>query len=119
MVTFHRIPYSVALARGLVQDRMLAELCDSIDRVENVDWGKADQLVRRATRSAGALAVTNSAFESGEKFAMAMDADAIPWWNTGTDFVFRRVQVVRIASICADTHSGFSPTRWETISSRN
>jgi kynurenine 3-monooxygenase len=46
MVTFHRVPYSVALARGLVQDRMLAELCDSIDRIEDVDWSKADQLVR-------------------------------------------------------------------------
>jgi kynurenine 3-monooxygenase len=47
MVTFHRIPYSVAQARGAVQDRMLAELCESIDRVEQLDWGKADRLIRR------------------------------------------------------------------------
>jgi kynurenine 3-monooxygenase len=47
MVTFHRIPYSVALARGTVQDRMLAELCESIDRVEDLDWDRADQLIRR------------------------------------------------------------------------
>jgi kynurenine 3-monooxygenase len=47
MVTFHRIPYSVALARGVVQDRMLAELCDSIKRVEDLDWDKADRLIRR------------------------------------------------------------------------
>jgi len=47
MVTFHRIPYSVALARGAVQDRMLAELCESIDRVEDLDWSKADRLIRR------------------------------------------------------------------------
>jgi kynurenine 3-monooxygenase len=47
MVTFHRIPYSVALARGTVQDRMLAELCESINRVEDLDWVKADQLIRR------------------------------------------------------------------------
>ncbi len=47
MVTFHRIPYSVALARGTVQDRMLAELCESIDRVEDLDWDKADRLIRR------------------------------------------------------------------------
>jgi kynurenine 3-monooxygenase len=47
MVTFHRIPYSVALARGAVQDRMLAELCESIDRVEDIDWEKADRLIRR------------------------------------------------------------------------
>jgi kynurenine 3-monooxygenase len=48
MVTFHRVPYSVALARGAVQDRMLAQLCDSVDRVEDIDWGKADHLVRRS-----------------------------------------------------------------------
>ena len=47
MVTFHRIPYSVALARGAVQDRMLAELCESINRVEDLDWDKADRLMHR------------------------------------------------------------------------
>jgi kynurenine 3-monooxygenase len=47
MVTFHRIPYSVALARGVVQDRMLAELCESINRVEDLDWDNADRLIRR------------------------------------------------------------------------
>src|SRR5271163_3160505 len=47
MVTFHRVPYSVALARGTVQDRMLAELCESIDRVEDLDWDRADHLIRR------------------------------------------------------------------------
>ena len=47
MVTFHRIPYSVALTRGAIQDRMLAELCDDIDRVEDLDWEQADKLIRR------------------------------------------------------------------------
>jgi kynurenine 3-monooxygenase len=47
MVTFHRVPYSVALARGVVQDRILAELCESIDRMEDVDWSKARQMVDR------------------------------------------------------------------------
>jgi kynurenine 3-monooxygenase len=47
MVTFHRIPYSVALARGAIQDRMLAELCESINCAEDLDWGKADRLIRR------------------------------------------------------------------------
>ncbi len=47
MVTFHRIPYSVAMARGAVQERMLAELCGSIDRVEDLDWSRADALIRR------------------------------------------------------------------------
>jgi hypothetical protein len=26
---------------------MLAELCDGIDRVEDLDWNQADQLIRR------------------------------------------------------------------------
>jgi len=47
MVTFHRIPYSVALERGAIQDRMLSELCEHIDRVEDLDWAKAEQLIRR------------------------------------------------------------------------
>jgi kynurenine 3-monooxygenase len=46
MVTFHRIPYSVAMKRGIVQDRMLAELCDGIERVEDLDWDKADRMIR-------------------------------------------------------------------------
>jgi kynurenine 3-monooxygenase len=46
MVTFHRIPYSVAQERGIVQDRMLAELCEHIDRLEDLDWKKADRLIR-------------------------------------------------------------------------
>ena len=47
MVTFHRIPYSVAQARGAIQDRMLSDLCANIDRVEDLDWGRAEQLIRR------------------------------------------------------------------------
>lgn len=47
MVTFHRIPYSVALSRGTIQDRLLAELCDPIDRIEDLDWQTADKLIRR------------------------------------------------------------------------
>jgi kynurenine 3-monooxygenase len=47
MVTFHRVPYSVALARGKVQDRMLSELCDPIERIEDLDWKLADRLIHR------------------------------------------------------------------------
>ncbi|MFZ0886345.1 MAG: NAD(P)/FAD-dependent oxidoreductase [Candidatus Acidiferrales bacterium] len=47
MVTFQRVPYSVALARGKIQDRLLAELCDSVTRIEDFDWQKADALIRR------------------------------------------------------------------------
>jgi kynurenine 3-monooxygenase len=46
MVTFHRVPYSVALARGVVQERMLAELCDPIQRIEDLDWTKAERLIQ-------------------------------------------------------------------------
>jgi kynurenine 3-monooxygenase len=46
MVTFHRVPYSVALRRGQVQDRMLNELCDGVERIDDLDWNKADCLVR-------------------------------------------------------------------------
>jgi kynurenine 3-monooxygenase len=46
MVTFHRTPYSVALARGIIQERMLTQLCDPIRRIEDLDWVKADQLIR-------------------------------------------------------------------------
>jgi kynurenine 3-monooxygenase len=47
MVTFHRVPYSVAMTRGKIQDRLLAELCDPIARIEDLDWKKADHLVQR------------------------------------------------------------------------
>jgi kynurenine 3-monooxygenase len=47
MVTFHQIPYATALRRGVVQERMLAELCDGIERVEDLDWSKADTLIQR------------------------------------------------------------------------
>lgn len=47
MVTFHRIPYATALERGAVQDRLLTELCAGVERVENLDWCKADELIRR------------------------------------------------------------------------
>ena len=46
MVTFHRLPYSVALSRGKIQNRILAELCKSINRIEEVDWAKADHLIK-------------------------------------------------------------------------
>jgi kynurenine 3-monooxygenase len=47
MVTFHRTPYSVAAQRGAVQDRILGELCDSVQRLEDIDWAKAEALVQQ------------------------------------------------------------------------
>jgi kynurenine 3-monooxygenase len=46
MVTFHRIPYAVASRRGQMQDVILTELCDGIERIEDLDWAKADSLIR-------------------------------------------------------------------------
>jgi len=46
MVTFHRVPYATALHRGQLQDRILTQLCDGIDRVDDLDWSKADRLIR-------------------------------------------------------------------------
>jgi len=45
MVTFLRVPYATALKRGRVQDRMLAALCAHIDRVEELDWTKAEKMI--------------------------------------------------------------------------
>jgi len=45
MVTFHRVPYSTALERGRVQDGILSQLCDPIQRVEDLNWNLADSLI--------------------------------------------------------------------------
>jgi kynurenine 3-monooxygenase len=46
MVTFHRIPYSVALTRGKVQDKILDEVCSPITSPAELDEGKAADLIR-------------------------------------------------------------------------
>jgi kynurenine 3-monooxygenase len=51
MVTFHRTPYAVAAQRGAVQDDMLGELCDSVERLEDIDWAKAEALVHQRLTS--------------------------------------------------------------------
>ena len=55
MVTFHRVPYSVAEARGKIQDRMLADLCENIKTVDELDWSKAEALIRRELQPLGNL----------------------------------------------------------------
>ncbi|MGH7492488.1 MAG: FAD-dependent oxidoreductase [bacterium] len=47
MVTFHRLPYARALAKGEIQDKILEELCAAITGVEELDWDKAGKLVRQ------------------------------------------------------------------------
>jgi kynurenine 3-monooxygenase len=55
MVTFHRLPYRVALERARIQDRMLGELCERIQSVEQLDWAKADKLIRRELTPLGEM----------------------------------------------------------------
>jgi kynurenine 3-monooxygenase len=47
MVTFHRIPYSVALSRGRIQEDILATVCNGIDDLDNLDWHRAGILIAR------------------------------------------------------------------------
>jgi len=46
MVTFHRVPYAIALKRGIAQDEILTELCSAISRVEELDWDRASVLIQ-------------------------------------------------------------------------
>jgi kynurenine 3-monooxygenase len=46
MVTFHRVPYRVALARGRLQDRILSQLCASLVSLEDLNWEQADRLIK-------------------------------------------------------------------------
>lgn len=45
MVSFHRIPYSIALRRGIVQERILDALCNDIHSIEDLDWRTAEKLI--------------------------------------------------------------------------
>lgn len=46
MVTFRRLPYSVALSRGRTQDRILDAVCAGITDVTELDIEKADRIVK-------------------------------------------------------------------------
>ena len=47
MVTFTRMPYAQAFARGAVQDALLRELCAGVVDVDGIDLDHADALVRK------------------------------------------------------------------------
>jgi kynurenine 3-monooxygenase len=47
MVTFHRTPYAVAQQKGNMQETILRELCASIESLDDVDWDKADALIKQ------------------------------------------------------------------------
>ena len=50
MVSFHRIPYAVAQSKGRLQDGILAELCASINGIDELDWNLADRLIKHGLR---------------------------------------------------------------------
>jgi kynurenine 3-monooxygenase len=45
MVTFTRMPYAQAFARGAIQDRLLRELTTGVERIDQIDLAQADRLV--------------------------------------------------------------------------
>jgi len=47
MVTFHRLPYCVALERGRIQERILDDLSDGINSINEVDWSKAEMIINK------------------------------------------------------------------------
>ena len=47
MVSFTTIPYSIALKRGNIQDKILSELINNLDEVENYDKEKAEELITK------------------------------------------------------------------------
>ncbi len=46
MVSFHLLPYSVAQARGRIQDDILTKLTEGIENLEEVEWKEAGGLVK-------------------------------------------------------------------------
>jgi kynurenine 3-monooxygenase len=47
MVSFHRIPYAEARRRGETQAELLAELCAGLSSADEIDWQRADALIRQ------------------------------------------------------------------------
>jgi kynurenine 3-monooxygenase len=47
MVVFHpEISYAQARQRSVIQDKLLEELCAGVSSLEQIDWGKADELIK-------------------------------------------------------------------------
>lgn len=53
LVTFTNVPYVQALDAGVVQERLLAQLCEGLDRPEDVDLRKAERLIDEMLVEAG------------------------------------------------------------------
>jgi kynurenine 3-monooxygenase len=53
MVSFHRIPYAVAMKRGQIQDRVLMEMCAKINAIEELDLAEAFLRIKKEFEKAG------------------------------------------------------------------
>jgi kynurenine 3-monooxygenase len=53
MVSFHRIPYSVAMKRGQIQDKVLMNLCSTIDSIDELNIETAFQSIKEEFAKAG------------------------------------------------------------------
>jgi kynurenine 3-monooxygenase len=53
MVSFHRIPYAVAMKRGQIQDRILMEMCSQIKTIEELNLDEAFSRIRKEFEKAG------------------------------------------------------------------
>ena len=60
MVTFTRMPYAQAFARGAAQDRLLRELTADRQRIDEIDLAAADAKVRERTQLLNLAVVSSS-----------------------------------------------------------
>jgi kynurenine 3-monooxygenase len=70
MVTFSRVPYSVALTRGDIQSQILHELTAGKTQLDQVDLALADRMVsERLTPLSALIKANNSPYRSGAQLA--------------------------------------------------
>jgi kynurenine 3-monooxygenase len=50
MVTFNRFPYSEALKKGRLQEKILRELTENINGIDKIDWNKANVLINEVLK---------------------------------------------------------------------
>jgi kynurenine 3-monooxygenase len=53
MVTFHRIPYALAMKRGQIQDKILMEMCSKINSIDELNLEEAFSRIKKEYALAG------------------------------------------------------------------
>lgn len=53
MVSFHRIPYAIAMKRGQIQDRILMEMCSKINTIDELNLDEAFSKIKSEFEKAG------------------------------------------------------------------